>query len=205
MEGTPDMVNVEVRCPNCGEWTYPQLPKAETAPRPAQRPAAARPELMGQARLDALVGANEDTTASHKRRHRRAVRPPRKTEELWFVLTDSGPKGPYANEQIVNFARQGKINKANRLRNAKTGVDYRAGDIPNLFPSPEKPAGKPEPAEEPQWFVQTAKGHAGPFTDTQIVAFAKDGKINAKTMLRKGHTGQFVSAAEIRGLLPADR
>ena len=223
MEGTADLLHTEVRCPNCMEWTFPCLPKAglpdsSQAVRPptagggavrpptagAQRPPAAgpadvEPELMGKERLDELVGANETSSARHSRRRRRK----RPIKDLWYVLTDSGPKGPYAKEQIVEFARQGKINQANELRNATTGVDCPAGDVPDLFPAPDKPAQpEPTPHSDPEWYVQTAKSVAGPFTNAQVITFAKDGKITAKTMLRKGHAGDFTAAENVRGLLP---
>ena len=226
MEGTPDMLDAEVRCPNCREWTRPQLPRAEAASRPtavrpptpgaqtapppvrggaAVRPRAAEPpqiepELMGQERLDDLVGAGEETGTRQRRGRRRVRKKP--TKNLWYVLTDSGPKGPYAKEQITEFARQGQINQANNLRNATTGVDCPAGDVPGLFAKPAKSAKKAEPPVDPEWYIKTKNGQAGPFTGHEIVAFAKAGKINAATMLRKGHAGNFAPAGGVPGLFP---
>ncbi|MBC8372756.1 MAG: DUF4339 domain-containing protein [Planctomycetes bacterium] len=206
MEGTPDLLHTEVRCPNCLEWVYPQLPKAGLAARPtagseARRPPqpAGRPEEMGQARLDELVGANEKTGTRHSRRHRKSTR------DLWYVLTNSGPAGPYDKEQIIGFARDGKINKANQLRNATSGTEYRAGEVPDLFPSRGEPAEKPKLSNESEWYVKTARGQAGPFTGAELVAFAKSGKINAGTMLRKGQVGDFTAAEHIKGLFPANK
>ena len=157
---------------------------------------------MGQARLDALVGASEETSSRHRRRRVRK----KPTKDLWYVLTDAGPKGPYAKDQIVQFARQGKINQANKLRNATSGAETRAGDVPGLFEKPaEKPAESEHKAEataEHEWYVKTKTGQAGPFSGNEVIAFAKTGKINTATKLRKGHVGDFVEAGKIRGLFP---
>jgi len=204
MEGTSELLNTEVRCPNCMEWTYPHLPRAGGEPRRQY----VQPELLGQDRLEELIGAGEQVR--HRHHHGRRRKRSKPGQALWYVLTDSGPKGPYDNRQILGFAREGKINKANMLRHAGTGADYRAGDIPNLFPSPQKPTKKPQPASpspasEPQWYVKASKGDAGPFTGEQIVAFAKAGKITAGTMLKKGHAGDYIAAESVRGLLPESK
>jgi hypothetical protein len=158
------------------------------------------PELMGQDRLDRLVGAGEETGTRQRRGRRRVGK--KSTKDLWYVVTDAGPQGPYAKEQIIEFARQGKINKVNNLRNATSGVDCRAGDVPGLFEAPAKSAEKAEPAGDPEWYIKTKNGQAGPFTGNEIVAFAKAGKINAATMLCKGHAGNFAAAGGVPGLFP---
>ena len=199
MEGTPDLLESKVRCPACMQWTFPRLPRAIDV---------TRPEEAGQSRLNELADAAEEIEAWNNRRRRpgkppQPITPPRPVQDGWYVLTASGPRGPFSNKQIMQFARAGKINAANRLRKASNGTEVRAGDIPNLFGVPTKATRKPTPAGKDGWYVRTSKGDAGPFTNARIIAFAKAGKINAKTMLRYGNTGQFVAAGTVNGLIPA--
>jgi hypothetical protein len=191
MNGTVDMLNTKVRCPACMEWTCPQLPQATVE--------ASKPELMGQSRLNDLVEANEevDQWHNHGRKRPHAPQPAQPKQNYWYVVTDSGPKGPYTNKQIVQFAREGKINEANRLIDANTKTEFRAGDIQNLFARKT-----PQAPRQSLWYVKTAKGNAGPFPSAKIVEFAKDGKIQANTMLRNGNTGEFVAAGTVNGLIP---
>ena len=223
------MLEREIKCPACMHYGRPGLPKANPAIRRRNehrdvplRPdeygvvplsldgyedASVHPEDQGQSRLDELVGATEREAAARRQRYKHAFRPP--PMDGWYILTDSGPRGPYSNEQIVQFAQAGRINAANRLRNARTGEEARAGDVPGLLGTPPgtRPhsplsAGKPAPGGKDGWYVQTPKGNAGPFTNEQIVAFARAGKITAKTMLRYGKTGRFVAADTVHGLVP---
>jgi hypothetical protein len=194
------MMHMEVRCPACNEWSYPQLPRAGNA---------ASPETMGQARLNELVNANDEVDEGHNRRRKRrqpqqppqpqtqAARPPQPAQEQWYILTTDGPKGPFGNDKIMQLAREGILKPRNRLTNARTGIEIRAEEIPNLFKA------KPKPASETQWYVQTSKGDAGPFASAKIVEFAKDGKIKTKTMLRCGSVGEFIPAGTVNGLIPA--
>ena len=194
LDGDLDSLEKEIKCPACLQWAYPQLPKV------GDDDDSLRPEKLGQARLEELVNAADDVEAWRDRRRKRRrtrrqaqpVTPPRPAEDQWYVLTASGPKGPFSSKAIMQFARTGKINKANRLKNARSGAEVRAGDVPNLFSAP--------PAADDGWYVQTPKGNAGPFTNEQIIAFARAGKIAARTMLRYGQTGRFVAADTVRGL-----
>ena len=194
MEGSADMLNMEVRCPACMEWTYPKLPQADNA---------ARPEKMGQTRLDELVGAADGAGTRRNRKRKRHTQPtpqptpsPQPAQEQWYILTTSGPRGPFGKDKITQFAKAGKIKASNRLTNARTGSEMRASEIPNLFSAPPKPVG------EDEWYVQTSKGDAGPFSSAKIIEFAKTGKIKPKTMLRCGQTGQFIAANTVSGLIP---
>ena len=199
MEGNADMLDMEVRCPNCMEWTYPVLPRAGTGLD------TEAPEELGQNRLDELIGANDDVEQWHKRRRRRrqARRParPADLQNMWYIMTSSGPRGPYASEQIVQFAKDGKINAANELMNAQSKSVICAGKIPNLFGKQPKKTVKPKQTSHQDWYVKTAKGEAGPFTSAKIIEFAKAGKIKADTMLRKAESQQFVLASKINGLI----
>jgi hypothetical protein len=200
MEGTPDLLEKEIQCPACMRWAYPQLPRAT---------GAVRPEEAGQSRLNELADAAEELEAWSNRRNNRAVRPPQPVtppqpaQEGWYVLTASGPQGPFSNKQIMQFARAGKINAANRLRRASNGTELRAGDIPNLFGAPPATTGKPATGGKDGWYIRTSKGNVGPFANAKVVALAKAGKISAKTMLRYGNDGQFVAAGTVRGLIPS--
>jgi hypothetical protein len=194
------MMNMEVRCPACNEWSYPQLPRAGNA---------ARPETMGQARLNELVNANDEVDGWHNRRRKRrqpqhlpqpqtqTARPPQPAQEQWHIMTTDGPRGPFGNDKIIQLAREGILKPRNRMTNARTGNEIRAEEIPNLVKA------KPKPASKTQWYVQTSKGDAGPFASAKIVEFAKDGKIKAKTMLRCGSVGEFIPAGTVNGLIPA--
>ena len=208
MEGSADMLDMEVRCPNCMEWTYPVLPQAGTDSCEEE------PEALGQNRLDELIGANDDVEQWHKRRrkHRQARRPaqPIDLQNQWYIMTSSGPQGPYANEQIVQFAKEGKINAANELMNARSKSIICAGKIPSLFGNKTEKTVKPVKSVKPEktvkpshqdWYVQTAKDDAGPFTSAKIIEFAKAGKIKPDTMLRKAESQQFIPASKINGLI----
>jgi len=191
MEGTLDLLEREIQCPSCMEWAYPELPRAT---------GSVRPEEAGQSRLDKLAGAAEEVEAWNNRRSSQAfhppqpVTPPQAPQKGWYVLTDSGPRGPFSDKQIMQFARAGKINAANRLRKASNGTEVRAGDIPNLFSAP--------PGSKDGWYIRTSKGNVGPFAHTKVAALAKAGKISAKTMMRYGDDGQFIAAGTVQGLIP---
>ena len=164
MEGSADMLNMEVRCPACLEWTYPRLPRADDT---------ARPEKMGRTRLNELIDAADEVGGSRNRnpKRRQTQRPtqpipsPQPAQQQWYILTTSGPKGPFGDDKIAQFARAGKIKASNRLTNARTGTEIRAGEIPGIFREPPKPAIQPTPAGDSEWYVQTSKGDAGPFTN----------------------------------------
>ena len=207
MEGTLDLLQREVKCPACMQWTCPQLPRADDF---------ARPQESGQSKLNELADAAGKVEAGHNRksnqtdRSPQTITPPRPAQDGWYVLTTSGPQGPFSNKKIMQFARAGKINASSRLRRAGNGTEVRAGDIPNLFSAtpkkrPHSPiaAGKPAPGGKDGWYIRTSKGNVGPFANAQVVALAKARKISAKTMLRYGDSGQFVAAGTVRGLIPA--
>ncbi|MCP4377951.1 MAG: DUF4339 domain-containing protein [bacterium] len=208
LNGTVDMLSKEVQCPACMECARPHLPKADRT---------SQPESTGQSSLNDLIEANKDVEDWHNRRRERqpAQRPPRPAQAVqprptapvqpeqsklnhWYIVTDSVPRGPFNNKQIVQFAKEGKINKANLMINAHTKATIRAGMIPNLFTRKT-----PQKQPQGQWYVQTAKGNAGPFPSEKIVEFAKSGKIKADTMLRHGTTGKLTAAGTVSGLIPA--
>ena len=206
MEGTLDLLQREVKCPACMQWTFPQLPRADDF---------ARPQESGQSKLNELADAAGKVEAGHNRKSNRtdrspqAITPPRPAQDQWYVLTTSGPQGPFSNKKIIQFARAGKINASSRLRRAGNTTEVRAGDIPNLFSAtpkerPHSPvaAEKPAPGGKDGWYIRTSKGDAGPFASAKIIEFAKAGKIKANTMLRCGNTGQFVAAGAVNGLIP---
>ena len=191
MEGTLDLLEREIQCPACMRWAYPQLPRAT---------GFVRLEEAGQSRLNELAGAAEEVEAWNNRRSSRTYRrpqpvtPPQPPQKGWYVLTDSGPQGPFSDKQIIQFARAGKINAANRLRKASNGTEVRAGDIPNLFGAP--------PDAKDGWYIHTSKGDVGPLAHAKVAALAKAGKIGAKTMMRYGDDGQFIAAGTVQGLIP---
>ena len=221
------MLDREVRCPGCLQWTRPMLP---------QPGGGLRPELAGQSRLNELNTATDEKKARRKRR--RSIRPPAPTEpsdileptetvepiemaeivepietlepvepqpmsNLWYVMTSKGNSGPFCRDKINEFAQAGKIDGTNKLKNAETGAIVRTRDIVDIFTKPATPQPEPEPIPEGkrQWYVHTSKGDAGPFPNTKIIELAQAGKITEKTMLRKGAEGEFIPAGKVQGLI----
>lgn len=53
-----------------------------------------------------------------------------------------------------------------------------------------------------EWFVSANSQLYGPYSEEQIVAFAREGRISAGTMVRNGRSGPFDEAAKVTILAP---
>jgi len=145
MEGTPNLLQREVKCPACSQWTRPHLPQVADASGP-------QPQTPNNEPARAVVEV-----------------------ESWhnYVAGDTCTDTP-----------QDAPSPPVRLR-------------------PRRQTARPTANSATEgWWIRTAKGDFGPFDHKRVVALAKSGKINEKTLMRYGQGGEFLTAGQVRGLIP---